>query len=326
MLKTMISLKSKSNIIIYGSSGYIGSNFIDSLNSKGFEYTSVSRRKSINSKNHLRINSYSSINLPKKVLKSNKDNILFYLCSETSVSNVNDNVEKNLKDSLDPLIALFRYVVKNNVLLKIVFTSTVTIFGSNLAKIDQLSKPNPETFFDAHKLFVEQYLQIFSQSKFFKYLIIRLPNIYGSGLEAISKKTDRGILNKIILNSINNDKFLYIYGDGNYYRDFIYIEDLSILLTRIIEVNIKENMIANLNSNEKTTLNDFFKILKLVLKNNGIIRKIKHIPWPNYALPINKRSYHIKDQTLFKIYDWKPQVNLKKGIYETIKFFKNKNY
>ena len=104
----MISKKIKNNIIVYGSSGFIGSDLINHLNSKKLDCISVSRKKNLVSKNHFRIKSYNEIDLPKKVLKKNYHNTLFYLCAETSVNNINKNVEKNLKDSLLPIINLFR--------------------------------------------------------------------------------------------------------------------------------------------------------------------------------------------------------------------------
>ena len=140
---------------------------------------------------------------------------MFYLCAETSVKNINKNITKNLKDSLLPIINLFNYSEKNNIHLKIIFSSTITVFGSKKLIINKNSRPNPETFFDTHKFFVEQYLKLLSNNQFFKYTIIRLPNIYGPGNGSISQKPDRGILNKIIFNSIKNNDPLYLYGNGN---------------------------------------------------------------------------------------------------------------
>lgn len=320
----MISKKIKNNIIIYGSSGFIGSNLIDHLNTKKFNYLSVARRKNFISKNHLIIKNYNEVDLPKKVLKKNCLNTLFYLCAETSVNNVNKNTEKNLKDSLLPIINLFRYSQKHNIRIKLIFSSTITVFGSKKLIINKYSKPDPETFFDTHKFFVEQYLKFLSKNEYFKYTIIRLPNIYGPGRESISKKSDRGVLNKIILNSIKKNDPIYIYGSGNNYRDFIFINDISDLLLKVmLKPKKTENLIFNLSTFSQTTLRDFFNNLILGLNKFEIHRILKNIPWPKYSIPINKRSYKIKDNNLLKSIGWRPKTNLKKGINETIKIYKN---
>ena len=170
----------------------------------------------------------------------------------------------------------------------------------------------------------EQYLKLLSKNQFFKYTIIRLPNIYGPGNGSISQKPDRGILNKIIFNSIKNNDPLYLYGNGNNFRDFIFINDLSNLFVKVIlKPKNTENQTFNLSSNSKTTLNDFFDNLVVVLKNCGIRRIIKNIPWPQYTLPINRRSYRVKYDCILEGIGWKPNTNLKKGLFKTIDIYKN---
>ena len=315
------------NILIYGASGYIGNALKEKLKIDNYEFLSVSRSLNKNTKNNTKINSYSDKNIPKAILKKNSTNLIFFLASQTSVKKSSQKKCQNLIESIEPLINLYEYSLKNKIDLHIVFTSTITVFGSKNIKINTKTKVSPETIFDIHKSFFEQYLIFFAKtSKYFNYTILRLPNIYGPGKNSISKEQDRGILNKIISNSLKKNSTIKVYGDGKYLRDFIFIDDLIELFILIIrKQGIFYDQTLNVNSIEKTYLKDFFINLQKNLKILGVKKKITYSKWPSDAMAINKRSFQVSNKTIYKKYKWKPKIQLLDGILKSLNYYEKKN-
>ena len=82
---------------------------------------------------------------------------------------------------------------------------------------------NPQTFYDVGKLANEMYLEQYVREGRLKSCItLRLSNIYGA--HQISTENERGFLDRCIWNAINGAN-LNMYGDGNYLRDYLHIED-----------------------------------------------------------------------------------------------------
>ena len=88
----------------------------------------------------------------------------------------------------------------------------------------ETKQPNPITTYDLHKFFAEQQLLVASSSNIIGAISLRLANVYGpSSTESLAQ--DRGILSKITRMSFEL-KNLQIYGNGEYLRDYIYIDDV----------------------------------------------------------------------------------------------------
>ncbi|MDA9633227.1 NAD-dependent epimerase/dehydratase family protein, partial [bacterium] len=143
---------------------------------------------------------------------------------------------------------------------------------------------------------------------------------------SISKEQDRGILNKIISNSLKKNSTIKVYGDGKYLRDFIFIDDLIELFILIIrKQGIFYDQTLNVNSIEKTYLKDFFINLQKNLKILGVKKKITYSKWPSDAMAINKRSFQVSNKTIYKKYKWKPKIQLLDGILKSLNYYEKKN-
>ena len=73
-------------------------------------------------------------------------------------------------------------------------------------------------------------------------------------------------------NRIKKDNF-YLNNYGNHERDFTYIEDVSKIILKLININTKDHHIFNISSNNPININ---RIIKYFSKNKSIkIKKIK---------------------------------------------------
>ena len=124
-----------------------------------------------------------------------------------------------------------------------------------------------------------------------------------------------------------NSKDLHIYGDGEYLRDFIYIDDVvnAFLHASVMNYNNlfdKNDNILNVASGKGASVIDVFKLISSeVEKITGIKGTINNVAWPKDTNDIEKRNY-IASIELFKSFTgWEPSVSLQEGIQLLVKHF-----
>ena len=186
-------------------------------------------------------------------------------------------------------------------------------------------QPNPITTYDLHKFFAEQQLLLASSCNTIDAISLRLANVYGpSPTEALAK--DRGILSKITRMKFEL-KDLYIYGGGEYLRDYIYIDDVvnAFLHASVMNYNNlfdKNDIILNVASGKGATVIEVFKLISSeVEKITGTKGTIKNVAWPKETNDIEKRNY-IASIKLFKsLTGWEPTVPLQEGIQLLVKHY-----
>ena len=81
-----------------------------------------------------------------------------------------------------------------------------------------------------------------------------------------------GIVSKLIESTVN--KKLVIWGDGNIIRDYIYIDDLTLLIEKVIEEDL-DNGIYNISSGKGTTINEIITKVSNITKNECKIEYVK---------------------------------------------------
>lgn len=123
-------------------------------------------------------------------------------------------------------------------LKKIVYVSSLDVYGSPDGVIDENSSTNPITLYGWSKLFSEKMIASFAKEQNLTYDILRIGHVYGEGEESYKKVIPEMIKSVISGNPIN------IYGDRNALRSFIYIDDVvqsivnSLALPNSIVINI----------------------------------------------------------------------------------------
>ena len=184
-------------ILIFGSRGFIGSKFCEKISSKNIVIKPLFKK-----------------------LKSNYIN--FHAHTDVRYSNFNPRYDFYHNCSLTH--SIIDALIKNKSKAFFLNFGTVTQLGyTNIkSKINQNYKGKPITIFDLHKQYNEDYISIHKKLFNLNTTTLRLSNVYGVG-HSYSK--NRGVINKIIDRAISEKK-ITLYGNGNYVRDFIYLEDV----------------------------------------------------------------------------------------------------
>ncbi len=305
-------LKSYKNkkVTITGGFGYIGSVLSDLLYSNCESLTITSRRNLYNSKyNNLYVKDLNRSSWKKIIEESD---IIFHLAGNTSLYAAEKEPLLSLQESLHPFHFLGDALSENPKDIKFVFASTATVYGVSYdRRVKEDDRPRPCSYYDLHKLICEEYLYLLNRIIGLDFVALRLANVYGPSPMA-EGSDDRGVVNKIA-EKLSKGDTINIYGNGEYYRDYIYIDDVakSFLLSGI-ETN-QDNRLFNICSGTSITLKEAFTELHHIFKPNSKL-DIEYVEWPETAHNIERRNFY-GDNELFKsVYGWKPEYAFSEGI------------
>lgn len=299
----------KKKIIIFGGSGFIGLNLIKKLNKKRFEITSVSRKK-IKKKNRLRNIKYLNCDVSNyKSLKKIKSNYDFIINLSGNIDHKNKRQThithyKGVKNLLD-------YFEKKKFKLFIQIGSSLEYGNLKSPHLENL-KAQPNSIYGASKLRATQYVQKKSKVNKFSYIVLRLYQIYGP-----FQKKDR-LIPYVITSSLKNKKFACT--DGIQFRDFLYIDDFTKLVLKILNKKLITSGIYNVGFGKPERVKKVINlIVKKLKKGQPLFGQIKmRKEEKNFFFPNIKK--------IKKIFNWKPKITILEGIKKTIRYYEKNNY
>lgn len=267
------------HILVTGAAGFIGSHLIEELlkdanniivgvdNFYSGTRENIHYLRGIDSENNFTlvesdIRNYTRL---EKIIKDNKIEQVFHLAAIVSVQESIENPilsnEVNVKGTLNLL-----EICRNNNVKKIVFSSSAAVYGDEptLPK-DENSLTKPISPYGYEKLIGEHYMNLYNNLYGVETVVLRYFNVYGERQSATSDYS--GVIS-IFEKKFKNNEIPIIYGNGEQYRDFIYVKD-------IVKVNI--NVMNSLNTSGKiycvgtsykTTINDLFRLMNKKYKKD----------------------------------------------------------
>ena len=321
-----ISSKLEGKVVsITGASGYIGSALTQELEKYSLKIIRISR-KQLTPKDGvedwvLDLNKKSSW---MKIVS--RSDIIFHLSGNTSIYDAEKDPKESLISTLFPIIQLINASKKLSRIPRVIFSSTATVYGlTEVLPVLETKQPNPITTYDLHKFFAEQQLLVASSSNIIDAISLRLANVYGpSPTESLSQ--DRGILSKITKKRFAL-KNLQIYGNGDYLRDYIYIDDVvnAFLHASVMDYDIllnKNQISLNVASGKGTSVKEVFDLISHeVEKITGIRGDIENVAWPEEVNEIEKRNYIGSIELIKSLTGWQPSVSLEEGIRLLVKHY-----
>ena len=247
----------------------------------------------------------------KKVFEENKNiKYVFHEAAQVSVSVSTNNVLYDAEENIIGLINVLDMCREFKV-EKILFASTAAAYGIPAESVSREdSKIEPLAPYGLTKVFGEHYIRMYNSLFGLDYIIFRYSNVYGPRQSAHG---EAGVV------SIFNDKIranepVYIDGDGEQTRDFIYVKDVA-KANYIAAVENVKNITMNVSTNEKTSINELFNTMKKYL---------------GYKLEANYREPRLGDirdsrlcnELLKKNTSWNYEYSLDEGLKEYAEFNK----
>ena len=310
-------------LIVTGSCGFIGYNFIES-NINKFEIVGIDSLNDAYDKNLklLRLKnlekysnfSFKQINLSDEGALTKEEEIfknvkvVLHLAARAGVRQSFLDPKSYISDNTIATAVLSRYVKKYEI-DKFIITSTSSIYGdtgTELAKENESELKNPPSIYAATKSFGEVLSNNILENTSTIIQIPRFFTVYGP-----FGRPDMSILR--FIHWIANNQEVIIYGDGEQKRSFTYIEDIVNGLNKLIDTNKKGTF--NFGSNQTWSLNEVIKMIEdnLDMKANKSHREraMKDVDIVLPSLELSK-----------SILEWEPKINIEDGLKRTVQWYK----
>ncbi len=315
-------------ILIIGSNSFAGSDFIDFLLNKNFKVFGISRNKE-NDIQHLKykknknirkfkfykinLNNKQDITKLIKIIKKNKVDLIVNFAAQGMVAeswiSPQDWYQTNVVSNSILIRELSKLKIK-----KYINFSTPEVYGNTPSLIKENFIFFPTTPYAISRSAQDLNLLAFYKTYNFPVVFTRAANIYGPYQQSYR------IIPKIIISILTNKK-IPIHGKGDTLRSFIYMNDVSRALYKIL---LDKN---NIGETFHISSKKFINILQLVKLINKLMSVKKKNSYFTKERDGKDLKYTLNSKKIRNTYLWSEKTNLKQGIINTIKWVKeNLNY
>jgi GDP-L-fucose synthase len=161
------------------------------------------------------------------------------------------------------------------------------------------------------------------------YVTLMPCNLYGPNDNFETKKSHflPALIKKVIEDNQQNNKSIEIWGTGKPKREVMHVDDLAAAIGFILKKKIrndkkllaliKKSSVINVGSGVEYSVSSFAKIICNILNNKNKLSFNQNYP--------DGTMRKILDSSLIKSLGWKPKIKIKKGLSDTIEWYK-KNY
>lgn len=311
----------KEKCLILGGAGFIGSHLADKLLESGYDVTVFDKINSFkgNIKHLLKKIRFiegdfnNDIDIRNAIKSSD---FIYHLVSTTLPQSSNLNPTYDVESNVLGSIRLFEECVAQKVKKVVFLSSGGTVYGiPQEVPINENHSCNPLCSYGITKITIEKYLHLFNYLYGLDYAIIRLSNPYG---ERQNPNVPQGVIS-VFLKKVLNNEVIEIWGDGSVVRDYIYIDDVSDSLVKVIshDSGVKT---FNVSSGRGYSL---IEILSAIEKVTGLKPTVNFTNSNRkFDAPVN-----ILDNKLFSSeFDWEPGVELEDGIFRTWNWIKEQKF
>ena len=316
-----------SKILVTGGAGFIGSNLCEALLEKGnkvicLDNFATGRRDNIENfkenKNFTLIE--GDIRKIEDCLNATKgvDYVLHQAALGSVPRSIKDPItsnDVNVSGFLNMLVA-----ARDNGVKRFVYAASSSTYGDSesMPKVEDIIG-KPLSPYAITKYVNELYADIFSTTYELETIGLRYFNVFGR------KQDPNGAYAAVIpkfVSQLMNGESPVINGDGNYSRDFTYIDNvIQANLLSLVTTNEKAiNTVYNVAYGDRNTLNDLMGYLKEYLSEfDSEISTVEVTYGPNRAGDIPHS--HASIDKAKDLLSYNPQFTLKKGLKEAVKWY-----
>lgn len=258
-------------VLVAGGAGFIGSNLVDLLLSKGFDVVCVDNYF-IGTKDNIAhldgnpmFKMYESdlcdFDMLSKIFELEKIDYVFHLAANSDIQASAKNPEVEYKNTYTTTFNILEcmriYGVK-----KLFFASTSAVYGNKTDELltETTADLRPVSYYGAAKLGSEALISAFSYMNDFEVLVFRFPNVIGPRLT-------HGVVFDFIKRLKDNPAQLRILGDGTQCKPYIYVTDLVEAIVRFMDTRKKGVSVYNLGVEGATTVT---RIADIVCEKMGL--------------------------------------------------------
>lgn len=310
-------MEEKKKVLITGGLGLIGSKLAEKCVFSGDSVTILSKSlkrirniRGLENKIELHLKDINEIN-PLDV--KDKD-FIFHFASTVDNYNIYDQPYLDVDVNCHGTISLLEACRKSNPKARIVYPSTFFVNGNIELPATPESPCEPLGVYPATKLAAEHFCKIYNRVFEMNAVIARFTNVFGENEENNNKK--KAAFNYLMGLALK-DKEIPLYDAGNFYRDYIFVDDVADACKVIAEKG--ETGEVYYVGNGKAQI--FRELIEIVIEEAGS-GTIKNIEPPEFHNRVGIKDYYCDNNPLRQL-GWRPKVSVREGIRRTIQHYKN---
>jgi dTDP-glucose 4,6-dehydratase len=217
------------------------------------------------------------------------------------------------------LNAFISFNNQNNLNKRFYHVSTDEVYGSlgDKGLFTEKTSYNPNSPYSASKASSDHFVRSYGETYNMPYVISNCSNNYGAN--QFPEK-----LIPLFINNIINNKKLPVYGDGNYTRDWLYVEDHAAAIDLVFHKGRSKETYNIGGFNEIKNI-DLVKMLCEIMdqkldrpvgKSKNLISFVKDRPGHDlrYAIDASKINHEL---------NWRPSLKFKEGLSNTVDWYLN---
>jgi len=253
------------------------------------------------------ITNYEGLNI---IFEKEKPDIVVHYAAETHVDRSILNPDIFIQTNVIGTLNLLKLSQKFNI-EKFIHISTDEVYGelplNSKEKFTEETPLKPNSPYSASKASADMLVRAFIKTYGLPAIIVRASNNYGPW------QYPEKLIPLSIVRILSNEK-IPIYGTGRNIRTWLFVEDFTEAVLKIIEKG-KIGEIYNVGSSEeKTNIEVVKKLLELLGKGEQFIEFVPDRPGHDlrYAVDTTKIEMEL---------NWKPRVNFEEGLEKTVKWY-----
>jgi UDP-glucose 4-epimerase len=261
------------NILLLGGTGFIGKNIIE-FYSNDFEvnlvvlarnYKSIDLEGINSERITVKIGFITDLDFIKNLIVDYQINAIIHLVSGLIPSSSMGTFYESMDDVVISTFKLIDYISDKDIKF-VFFSSGGTIYGEAKEVIKESNNLNPINNYGFSKLIIENYIRFKSNTTSLNYIILRPSNVFGKYQRF---EGNQGFIS-VAINKIYQEIPIEIWGDGNTVRDYIHINDVVVILKKLLDIDFSNESI-NLSSGIGYSLLDVLSIIEQKLNKRAIL-------------------------------------------------------
>ena len=297
-------------ILITGGSGFLGQNLIRTLSRCGYETVCLDRYEADFLKECGTVFIQGDISEAKQLVSFLEGvDVVIHLACTILPQMSNSDPYFDMMTNVGGTLHLLDAALKNQVKTVIFFSSGGTVYGvPQTVPIPETHPTNPTCSYGISKLMIEKYLRLYRNEFGLRSCSVRLANPYGPYQRV---KSAQGVIPVFCYKALTGTP-IEIWGDGSVRRDFIYVEDMTKAIVKLIE---KETMPQELNiaSGEAVSLKE---LLGKISSVTGKELDCRFTAPRAFDVPISMLDISLAQKEL----QWCPTTTLEEGLKKTVEY------
>lgn len=302
---------------VTGATGQIGHRLCARLQHAGHEVVAFSRAGTEESTDYQWVNWDMSQDLtaPEKLAPPS---VVFHLAAQTSAYQARDDLPKDVTTNVLGFVRLLDSLRETGSKPHVILTGAATEVGATKSGIIRDFDPEePQTFYDVGKVTQRLYLKQCCSEGWVDGTTIQLPNVYGGAGQTIS--AGRGFINNSVRRALATEPLNY-YSDGEYIRDFLYVDDaVSALISAMHHRDKVTGETFLVGTGVGTRIQD--ALIEIARQAERVTnKKVSVCPVfsPNSMYAIERRNTIVDSSRYTERTSWNSQVSLEDGIQKSI--------